>query len=586
MRLVNRLAASMTLLLVPAVLLAHAGPATLSKAEEALQDYLKGDGQPATIAAFDHLNRTWTVLHWNGNNLTRVQGPTEKPEIALGSKERLRTFIINTNPLVFTADRSATAEAAIDTLATLQQLAAGLANVAVVSTRVRALDQLPPGAPRAPGAPPTLTELVYEYVAALAEIEFNTGPIDEIKTAAADVEKTVAPLKEDSLLAWLQAVESGTAPGDRPSPPAQVTQQMIVEAFTKLAQARDKVAATKLPCAGSIAALAEVAMIKRTPLVGVGAPEREETYETLATEMTSNLQAQGCTPRLATATIALSQWFLANRPTAEGPDVEDRKALADLGDKLWQVLDVAKQRGDALARAKALAETQPAVILAAARLGLFRNRLASQGTLDPALGVLEIPRSSFTGKAIEWTKKRTDTVEVTVDPSLKGKVTLTHPETASGSFTADRKLAEGLEVDFALIRTDLFSSTFEAKDLDGKEGGESRIVETDQATRSGKVAVMAAYRFPLGLGFAVGPQIGVGVDTDDASFFYGVSIRWRFLSLGWGKTRQKVTALRGQNVNDILAEGVALKTKDTFETDDYWSLAISITDLPFFKPKE
>ncbi len=583
MKRMIRLAVSLMLLLLPAALAARTEPEPLSEAETALQSYLAGS-EEATIAAFDHMNRTWTVLKWDGTQLTRLEGPDEKPQIPLWGKGRLKTFVINTNPLVFTADRTATAEATIDSLETLQTLASGLGGIAADTLKVAAVNAPRGGAPLAAGASPTLEDLVFTYVGELGKLQYVTKPLNDLTAAATTLESTTAPLQEEVLLMWLQSVESGVDAKDRPAP-AKVELPALAAAFRSLADARKELAddKNKVPCGDSVAAMAEVAAIKRAPLTGPGAPERERAYNTLAVKMTE--PTQGCHDDLARATRALSDWFIANQPTPDGPDTEDRKPLDDLIDRLNSVLKVVGQRSEALAKAGALAKTQPAAILAASRQRLFFDRLA-KAKVDPARGVLEVSRSSFSGSDIEWTKKRTDTVEVKVDASLKDKLTLRHPETASGSFVADRKLAEGLDVDFALIRTDLFSPSYEAKDLDGEEGDESKVVETDRTSRSGKVAVMAAYRWPLGLGFAFGPQLGAGVDTGDSSLFYGLSLRWRFLSVGWGNTRQKVTALRGQSVGDTLAEGVALQTKDTFETKKYWSLAITITDLPFFKPAE
>jgi hypothetical protein len=146
-------------MLVLAVAASHAvnTPPSLSEGEIALKQYLEaGAVTSATIAAFDHVHRNWTVLKWDTKTLKRIDGPTEKPEISLGRGEQLLTFVVNTDPLVFTADRSATAEASIDTLATLQQLASGLGGILigheVVNGAVLA-PQLGATSPRAAGRP-------------------------------------------------------------------------------------------------------------------------------------------------------------------------------------------------------------------------------------------------------------------------------------------------------------------------------------------------------------------------------------------------------------------------------------------------
>lgn len=565
----------------------------LSVAEKELEKYLSGQDS-ATIAAFDHVNRNWTILFWNGSILKRTQNPTEKPEFSLGRNEDLRTFVINTNPLVFTADRTASAKTDIDSLALLQQLATGLGNVAAVTLAnipsASTPTSVPPPIPADVAVPrtlPALDILVFEYVDALQKSALPSVPLAEIAAAAKAVEGLVAPVKEERLLAWLQGIESKLSAADRPAAPSKVNLQAMTTAFAALATARDRVTATKVPCAGSMAILSEVTMIRRTALVGVGAPERLEAYKRLAVEMVTDLQGQSCSQQLAEATKQLSDWFLANLPKASGPSSFEEKSLGELFASLWPVLDLVKKRSDALTAAKTVLDTQPAVILAVSRLDLFIDRFAAQSNgVDPARGVLEIKRSSFKGKDLKWTKKRTDTVQVVVDASLDGKLTLSHPKAAEGSFTVDRKGSNNLEVDISLVETDLYSPSFEAKDLDN-EAGTAMIFESDRSTRSGKLAVMAAYRFPIGAGFALGPQLGVGLDTDDAALFYGISVSWRFLSLGYGETRQKVTALADDRTpGDILQAGQALSTRDEFERESYFSLSITITDLPFFKPKD
>src|SRR6185436_5844230 len=97
---------------------------------------------------------------------------------------------------------------------------------------------------------------------------------------------------------------------------------------------------------------------------------------------------------------------------------------------------------------------------------VFHQRL--KGMNDAGVGVIEVERSAISSMDIKWSKKRTDTIEVTLDPSLKDKLTLHHPASASGDVTVQRRSADRLGVDLAVIDTDLFSSTFEAKDKDGK----------------------------------------------------------------------------------------------------------------------
>ncbi len=611
-------------LAVASFILATASAFAQAVTPTSLETYLKSHyaGSKAKVAAFDHGERSWTVYDWNGSTLEKSDGPKEKPEIALRSKEQLLTFVVHTNPLIFTADRSATAEALIDNLATLQTLASLLGSVAGTSLQVQG-QNLASLAFRAAGPrsddPATvhtfslkleqrdlagarkmvnssvsqelidLVPVAQDYQEELVALWSTTDgkPVQELRTAAKQLATQIDSINNGQLIAWLQAVESNIPLAQRPPRPAVATSAALATAFQDITQKRDALKQTILPCFDTIGAIASMVLTKRTPLVGVGSTQALDAYFKTGREAIQSMQDDHCSPSLTTAATHFVEWLLRYPPAADGvSDPGERAVLESLTDTMAPFGKRAAEQSAALETAKQILDSQSAVFPALAQVQQFLGRDADLGGIDPADGVIQIRRSSFTGNAVVWSKQRTDTVEVAVDESLKGKITLRHPEKAEGSFIARRKFSDGLDADFAVIKTDLFSSTFEAKDDDGKDGGSSHIQETDRTTRSGKVAVMAAYRFPLGGGFAFGPQLGAGIDTGDASLFLGVSLRWRFLAVGWGTTRQKVTALRGQKVGQQLDEGVALKTRDIFERKSYISFSITITDLPFFKPKD
>ena len=125
-------------------------------------------------------------------------------------------------------------------------------------------------------------------------------------------------------------------------------------------------------------------------------------------------------------------------------------------------------------------------------------------------------------------------------------------------------------------------------EVDPDDGGPllPKIKETDRSSRSGKLALMGAYRWPIGTGkVSAGLQIGVAIDTDDPGFFVGPTLRWGFVALGWGYTLQSVKELNGQIVGQDLAKGDVVKLRDHWQDDTFWSLSISLRNLPFFKGK-
>jgi hypothetical protein len=576
----------------------------------ALRTYLERtcDKRAATIAAFDHVLRTWSVWRWKASGdkwtLEPSRRSSEKPEIVLRRNDELRTFVVNTNPTVFTADRTGSAEADIESLATLQQLALSVGSTVLTAATLAAnrdlLAELRPSkapVPLAKGQPDPLREALrlerdrrekpQELFAAYLEALPNVALPDlgKLKEAATQLGAIVKAVDGEALNGWLQSVESGVPTALRPPMPKPQSLRDVMAGFVRVREALEPINDFKLPCAESVGAMAGLVLLKRSPLVGFDAAARRDGYVETARDLATK---PGCGGTLQEPTIALANWLVVNPPLPTGPtDSVEAEGLRLLSEGIHRYLEPGKEVAELAAKAQALADSEPKVIVSAARVQQYVDR-ANSGGPDPACGVIEIPRSRFKGSDVVWSKTRTDTVEVTLDKNLEGKLTLHHPESASGSFVVKRKFADGLAVDFAAIRTDLFSPSYEAKDLDGVEGGPSKVVETDRATRSGKVAIMAAYRIEYGSsGFALGPQVGAGIDTGDSAVFGGISASWRFLAIGVGYTWQKITALNGQYPGQILEPGDALKTTDRFsKRTPYVSLAISIKDLPFFKAKE
>lgn len=581
-------------------------PASACKIKmKSLQDHLlaKHPGERATIAAFDHRERTWCVDRWDGSALEGKPDRDEEPDIVLRARGRLLTFVIDTNPLIFTADRTETVEAPIETLATLQRLVAGIGSV--MASDLVARDDPRPGAAAAQlkilgdrtdpaRSDGQARDEIASVSAALREAHSKLNAaldrLGNIRRIFDRIGSLGARTEAGRLLPWLQAIESNVPIRDRPKVPEPPTVAELLGPFNELAAELAELAEPTMlaaPCRAAVDRLREALTVKRALPPKDGDAAKLAAYRAAVRALAAEAgDSRSCDSKLGIPLAALATW-LAQRPptdTAPSPDVYGERL--DALDEIAAIyLERLNRIGSILEQAKAIAKAEPEVVAVVARMHQYLDRLRLS-RVDPASGVLEVTRSSFSGSAIRWSQTRTDTVEVALDESLKGKIALRHPDKASGSFRVIRAFSDGLEADFALTRTDLFSSSFEAKDADGVDGGSSRIEETDRSTRSGELAVMAAYRFPLGAGFAIGPQVGVGADLDHAAIFYGLSVRWRFLSLGYGRTRQKVKALDGQTVGQELAAGEVVRTRDRFTSEPYWSLAISIRDLPFFKPKE
>jgi len=612
------------LLLMP--LLAKGG--CCDAAETDLQRWLTEhhDPSPATIAAFDHVERTWSIYSWDGSSLKLIEGPKEKPEIALGRGDSLRTVIVNTNPLIFRADRSNTAETNIEALENLQKLATGLGGLAGFvfqsagekqSDRSKKLliamtpetkrqeveGVLQQGQVLQALAKSTVTLTLDQ--AAIFELKENFLRAVQVqlgKFAGKKIFETIAKEsmglgnvldggKEEILLAWLQAVEVDAKP--LPAAPAFTNLSDLATKFEAIRSASMALEASKPTCSATVGTVAEMVMIKRTPLVGVGSAERSDTFSKSALALLTGPAEPGCDEEIVKVAKELVQWLQGHGPDATGPtDPLERAVFEDLTEGVAPYLELTAKFTKVLADAKALVEKQSAATLATARVNQFLDRLSKSSPTKGCLlcntmyGILEVKRSSFSGKDIAWSKVRKDTVTVALDEGLKGKLTLSHPESAEGSFEVHRRFTENLGVDFGLVKTDLSEPSYEAKSVDGTPGSLLKIQEKDRTTRSGKLGLFASYRFPIGHTTAIsfGPQIGVGADTSDAAFFLGGSLRIGFLSLGVGSTWQKAKRLNGQEPGQLLPAGEVVKTEDRFKSKTYFSLMISIKDLPFFKP--
>ncbi|MCZ7650202.1 MAG: hypothetical protein M5U13_03145 [Thermoanaerobaculia bacterium] len=590
-----------------------------------LERYLEATKRPAAkVAAFDHRERSWTIADWNGSSLRVKDGPTEEPEIALGKGDQLLTFIVNTNPLIFTADRTETKKEEIAALANVHVLVAALSSVAAASLAVEGADGVEADFHEAVlGALSegdrnkhrplvfrpedqdlmralqgrgidtrslvALREALEKYEQALeADLPaFDAELVSAAQRAGREVGATVTGLDQDRLRPWLQSVEAGVEVDERPHFEPDTTPARVAQAFSALEEKLEALAGLNLGCRTSTAALQAMIAKKRSKVKAEDLLVERDAHRAAGRSLARlRLEGDGCVPGVALATGRVVAWLLEHPPTEDGPAPAEAPLLEGLYDLVSAYLETIDRFSTAKAEAMKLAKTEPEVTAAAARVDLIQKRKGMAREVDLSCGVLEVPLSSFKGEVVPWSRKRVDTVTVKLDEGFKDGLTIHRPGTATGKLSVQRKFSDGLEADFSVTRTDLFDSTFVAKDLDGEDGGESQIQETERKSRSGKVAVMAAYRLPLfRTGLAVGPQVGVGVDTSDAALFYGLSVRWGFLSVGWGQTRQKVAGLRGQTVGQTLPAGESLRTRERFETDEYWSFSLTIRDLSFFKPK-
>jgi hypothetical protein len=592
----------------------------------ALEDYLKNNAPSSQqVLAFDHVDRTWSLYWWTprgqevpgpkpraqGPKLTRVDGPQEHIEVLLSTDAGLATYVVNTNPIIFSADRSGTEEAPIESLENLKKLLGGLAGVvaSVVTTNDLLFTTSADGGDAALRVWSTtnrlnfdvqkrrLSDLVVASQALATELQsadadFPSAELSGVRTAAGSLKASLEPHDAGRLTAWLQTTEAGAGVAKAP---AKVDLDDLQTRFGTLQSARAALAAKPIACLETLKVLATAVQAQRNVLPTKEVLEYLDSYrQGLDSIVDGELANDTCTGALKTAIRNVVGALQKATPTATGPSAPEADALQKLADAIARYLRTAGTYAKVLSDTKDLAGLEGTTLKALAQVDGYRKRLlaycpnAATNPCQVLPGVLPVVRSTFASSDLSWTKKREDEVTVKVDESLKTALVLTHPETSQGKFSALQKTASRLELDFAVTKTNLFESTYEAVDPDGETGPlPSRIVEKDRGTRSGQIGLFASYRWAWGNGFAAGPSLGVGLDTDKPAIYLGGSVRWRFVSLGVGNTWQRVKVLRdGQEPNQDLPKGGAIKTRDKFEDDLYWSLAISLRDLPFFQPKK
>jgi hypothetical protein len=141
-----------------------------------------------------------------------------------------------------------------------------------------------------------------------------------------------------------------------------------------------------------------------------------------------------------------------------------------------------------------------------------------------------------------------------------------------------------------LIYTDLEENTWKAVP-DPNDSTRKVIGEPSSTSRAGQVALLANLHpgwATFGRSGAYGLQFGAGTDTAKPSLFLGGSVDLgRWFRVGVGRTWQRVKVLSSgqKELETVVADDAAIRTRDAFRSDFYVALSISLDGIPLFEAK-
>jgi hypothetical protein len=190
---------------------------------------------------------------------------------------------------------------------------------------------------------------------------------------------------------------------------------------------------------------------------------------------------------------------------------------------------------------------------------------------------------------VSWTKDQVHTFKVGVETPFASDVATRLPKVdTSVRFTSPKASMFG--VGAGLIVTPIQQATYKAvPDADGVK----RITAAEHDSRTGQLALFFDWRFvqawhPAASTWITRPALeaGVAIDTKTPGFFLGLSLEvTKWIRVSYGRTWQNVKVLDGQQEHDAVANDDAIKLKDTFVDDRYFSVSFAIDALPLFASK-
>ncbi len=510
------------------------------------------------VVAFDHGRKQWGVESGIEEKLVK-KDVSGIPLIPLGRKQTLVVLIENTNPLLYTAAVTESADADLPQIANLGVLVSLLGGFAQGLVAVVAPEDYQPlveGKTRVDSA----NDAVRKLDDALAGIRKLIQQVENGHDRTTDCEFFAPALETihehgDHLRTLRKELESEFDGGA-----AEDIGKALV-AYLALLDAEDKKReASKETLLGLMGSSQYAEVLAAFPL------ESSQRHTTL---LQSAITIKDAGTQLLEREFRQSAEF--QRQLVEGT-LARRKAVAELL-KAWPEAEKGAAQAETFARR--------------CKQALVGDEIATWMLVDH-----ETP-------PIKRTKRQTHKITISRASLFADAIVPTpeRPKELTTSYRLEWDKASILGVGFALTSSSLESPTFSAVtdpvDPDNPmETDPLVIAQTGSESRAAELAVFANLEIsrlwkkwrhrPVQLSF----DVGAGLDVGTPAAFAGFSLGYKYVRLGGGWTWQEVKALDGQAIGMPIGSSEDIKTRNTFENDTYWSLMLSLGDLPFFNKKE
>jgi len=513
---------------------------------------LTGD---AVILAWDHEHDLWSIYDWKGGKKQlsprkgKVKLADAKLQIAAPSGQSVLMFATNTNPLVYSAKASAITTTDTAEVAQLKKLA-GLLGGAIT-----ALFKVSGGVPAA-----TTPAQIVECDPESDDIKLRLLCAGEAATRIQQLSRNIE-IKQSRAISYIQVVELKEEPSDD-----------LKELFSAETE-KDSTSIADVDEAFRDLNVARKAILEKMACNKVGeaaaAALKYFDEETDATKRKAKLNAltktiDGCAEDDELA------WQKASDELVAGSD-ERMKRLA-------LTLEVATKAAELLAKRQPLFKT-------AAWLRDFERTARLYGGADFDYCAYVDGVVAVRGGSIEAVLDKQNSGGFTISstlPTTDFVTTRSSPVEKKVDVTSTTTWGLGA----GLIYTDLEESTWKAV-TDPMDSTRKVIGKPSTSSRAGQVALLANLHpgWATAGSFAYGLQFGAGTDTAKPSLFLGVSVDLgRWFRVGAGRTWQRVKVLQaGQTeLETVVADDNAIRTRDAFRSDFYISLSISLDGIPLF----
>jgi hypothetical protein len=512
-------------------------------------------------------------------------------------------LIEGVNPLVYGTTPETVTSDDIDSLASLQALAAGLGSALDAAIAAAAQGGFAAMArPRAAGGEPSspLAEVVRRYEASLRELA----------AAAADVARLVARLEIEraQAIASIQDVEYRTAAAaaltvttDRAWPSNTVSGAALDAPMERMESAYQAVTAFGLGCQPLLADFAN--------LLQHASDAEADIAPALAAFVRAHRTPGDCDHVFARLALAIVDDALALCAAARADGVELSCPGGDAGspDTFAALMKSTRTkyagRLALLLAPPAKTGSGPAPMDAALAL-LTVRRADAVATLHTMLNAAaRRSRYAFDGRTtmtwlyvppktdrLPWNARQTHVFSLKPDAPLADQVIAAYPDERRLRYQVQSRRSAAIGVGVGVVYTGLTQPSWDAVS-DPRDPGRKVVSRTDSTTRAGQLAIFADWRLASVLNaraeeWRIRPSLQAGTNaTATAGFFAGAGVDlFQYVRLGVGRTWQQSKRLNGQVEGvTVVSSRDDIRLEDVFESGWYASFSFAVDALPIFK---